>query len=49
MRRLVKLMLAVTYSIIRNKLKDYCNQATDNHETVIVTRKGEKERCNHES
>ena len=33
-------MLAVTYSIIRNKLKDYCNQATDNHETVIVTRKG---------
>ena len=35
-------MLAVTYSIIRNKLKDYCNQATDNHETVIVTRKGEK-------
>lgn len=35
-------MLAVTYSIIRNKLKDYCNQATDNHEPVIVTRKGEK-------
>ena len=35
-------MLAVTYSIIRTKLKDYCNQATDNHETVIVTRKGEK-------
>ena len=27
---------------IRNKLKDYCDQATDNHETVIVTRKGEK-------
>ena len=31
-------MLAVNYSTIRNKLKDYCDQATDNHETVIVTR-----------
>ena len=36
------LILAVNYSTIRNKLKDYCDQATDNHETVIVTRKGEK-------
>ena len=35
-------MLAVNYSTIRNHLKDYCDQATDNHETVIVTRKGEK-------
>ena len=35
-------MLAVNYTTIRNKLKDYCDQATDNHETVIVTRKGEK-------
>ena len=35
-------MLAVNYSTIRNNLKDYCDQATDNHETVIVTRKGEK-------
>ena len=35
-------MLAVNYSTIRNKLKDYCDQATDNHETEIVTRKGEK-------
>ena len=35
-------MLAVNYSTIRNKLKDYCDQATDNHDTVIVTRKGEK-------
>ena len=35
-------MLAVNYSTIRNKLKDYCDQATDNQETVIVTRKGEK-------
>lgn len=35
-------MLAVNYSTIRNKLKDYCDQATDNNETVIVTRKDEK-------
>ena len=35
-------MLAVNYSTIRNNLKDYCDKATDNHETVIVTRKGEK-------
>ena len=35
-------MLAVNYSTIRNKLKDYCDHATDNHETVSVTRKGEK-------
>ena len=35
-------MLAINYSTIRNNLKDYCDQATDNHETVIVTRKGEK-------
>lgn len=35
-------MLAVNYSTIRNNLKTYCDQATDNNETVIVTRKGEK-------
>lgn len=35
-------MLAVNYSTIRSKLKDYCDKATDNHETVIVTRKDEK-------
>ena len=35
-------MLAVNYSTIRSKLKDYCDKATDNNETVIVTRKGEK-------
>lgn len=35
-------MLAVNYSTIRSNLKDYCDEATDNHETVIVTRKGEK-------
>jgi antitoxin YefM len=35
-------MLAVNYSTIRNKLKEYCDKATDEHETVIVTRKNEK-------
>lgn len=35
-------MLAVNYSTIRSNLKDYCDKATDNHETVIVTRKNEK-------
>lgn len=35
-------MLAVNYSTIRNNLKDYCDAASDDYETVIVTRKGEK-------
>ena len=35
-------MLAVNYSTIRSHLKDYCDKATDDRETVIVTRKGEK-------
>ncbi len=35
-------MLAVNYSTIRNNLKDYCDKATEQHETVIVTRKDEK-------
>lgn len=35
-------MIAVNYSTMRNRLKDYCDAAFDNHETVIVTRKGEK-------
>ena len=35
-------MLAVNYSTIRSKLKDYCDRVTDDNETVIVTRKGEK-------
>ena len=35
-------MLAVNYSTIRNKLKDYCDKVTDESETVIVTRKDEK-------
>lgn len=35
-------MLAVNYSTIRNNLKDYCDRATDEYETVVVTRKDEK-------
>jgi len=35
-------MLAVNYSTIRNNLKDYCDKVTDESETVIVTRKDEK-------
>ena len=35
-------MLAVNYSTIRNNLKDYCDKATDLYETIIVTRKDEK-------
>lgn len=35
-------MLAVNYSTIRNHLKNYCDQATDHGEVVIVTRKEEK-------
>ena len=35
-------MLAVNYSTIRNNLKDYCDRVTEEHETVIVTRKDEK-------
>lgn len=35
-------MLAVNYSTIRENLKTYCDKVTDNNETVIVTRKGEK-------
>ncbi len=35
-------MLAVNYTTIRSKLKDYCDKATDDNETIIVTRKDEK-------
>lgn len=35
-------MLAVNYSTIRENLKTYCDKVTDEAETVIVTRKGEK-------
>ena len=36
------LMLAVNYSELRKNLKDYCDRAVDNLETVLVTRKNEK-------
>ena len=35
-------MLAVNYSTIRSNFKDYCDKATEENETVIVTRKNEK-------
>jgi len=35
-------MIAVNYSTIRENLKSYCDRVTDDKETVIVTRKGEK-------
>ena len=35
-------MLAVNYSTIRNNLKGYCDKVTDEQETIIVTRKDEK-------
>ena len=35
-------MLAVNYSTIREQLKAYCDKVSDQNETVIVTRKGEK-------
>ena len=35
-------MLAVNYSTLRNNMKAYCDKATDESETVIVTRKNEK-------
>ena len=35
-------MLAVNYSTYRSKLKEYCDRVTDDNETVIVTRKSEK-------
>ena len=35
-------MLAVNYSTLRNNLKDYCDEASDNNQTVIITRKNEK-------
>ena len=35
-------MVAVNYSTIRDNLKSYCDKVTDENETVIVTRKEEK-------
>jgi antitoxin YefM len=35
-------MLAVNYTTVRNNLKGYCDKVTEECETVIVTRKDEK-------
>ena len=35
-------MLAINYSTYRSHLKEYCDRVTNDSETVIVTRKGEK-------
>lgn len=35
-------MVVVNYSTIRENLKSYCDRVTDFNETVIVTRKHEK-------
>ena len=35
-------MLAANYTALRNNLKDYCDLATDSGETVIITRKANK-------
>lgn len=35
-------MIAANYSTVRDNLKKYCDQVSDLGETVIVTRKGEK-------
>ena len=35
-------MIAANYSTVRDNLKKYCDQVSDYGETVIVTRKNEK-------
>lgn len=35
-------MLAVNYSNVRENFKGYCDRVVDNNETVIVTRKNDK-------
>lgn len=35
-------MLAVNYSTLRNNLEQYCDLTTDDMETIVVTRKNEK-------
>ena len=35
-------MIAVNFTTARNRFKDFCDKVTDNAETVIVTRKAEK-------
>ena len=38
-------MIATNYSNVRNNLKKYCDKATDDNETVIITRKNDKNVC----
>ncbi|MBQ8979299.1 MAG: type II toxin-antitoxin system Phd/YefM family antitoxin [Oscillospiraceae bacterium] len=35
-------MIAANYTSFRTNLKSFCDRATDDHETVIVTRKNDK-------
>ena len=35
-------MVAVNYTAVRNSLKDYCDMATDGGETILVTRKANR-------
>ena len=35
-------MIATNYTAVRNNLKGYCDLATDQNETVVVTRKENK-------
>ena len=35
-------MLAVNYSTVRENFKSYCDKVTDDNETIIVSRKNEK-------
>ena len=35
-------MVAANYTSVRNNLKKYCDLATDQNETVIVTRKADR-------
>ena len=35
-------MIAINFTTARNRFKDFCDKVTDDAETVIVTRKSEK-------
>ena len=35
-------MIAVNFTTARNRFKDFCDKVTDRDETVLVTRKAEK-------
>ena len=35
-------MMAANYSTVRNNLKEYCDKVVDDCETLIITRKNEK-------